>query len=165
MIQKITDYPCQSAESYLCTILYSVGLYILIIICVRLIGKRGLSDFSLPDLILLIIIGESIGSIIPDKNSFPHAVTSILSLVGANFIIDRLSFKCSWFKKLVDGKPVVLIENGIINEVNLRKNRLTKPDLKEALRINGINDDLRKLSEDLYATLETDGKISLIHKK
>ena len=165
MIHTITDCFCQCSDSYFCTALKSVLIYFMIIFCIRVIGKRGLSDFSLPDLILLIVIGESIGSIIPDTNSFSHAAICILSLVVSNFIIDRLSYKFPGFKKLVEGSPKILIENGKINQDNITKERITELDLKEALRINGKNDDLSKLSEDLYATLETDGKISVIHKK
>lgn len=153
-----------SPEKLFLTSVASIGLYILIIICFRLLGKKGLSDLNVADLILVIIIGESLGGIIPGECPIMHAVVCILSIVIANYFIDILTYKFPGFKKLIEGLPVYIIEKGKINYESLKKVKLTDGDLQEALRINGMNDDLDKLSDDLFAVLETDGKISIFHK-
>jgi len=163
------DYACQPPklplyESLPLIGILSIFIYVLLIVCFRILGKKGLSDLNIADLVLLIIIGESIGAIIPNENAFYHAVIVIISLFVANFLIDWLSFNYPWFKKKLEGSPVDLIENGSINKANLKNEKLTEADLKEALRINGMNDDLSKLQKDLFGVLETDGKISIFHR-
>ncbi|HMS64310.1 MAG TPA: DUF421 domain-containing protein [Ignavibacteria bacterium] len=155
------NYPATSLMSYLITFASSIAIYLLIIVSFRLIGKKGLTDLTIPDLVLVIIIGESIGSIIPNENEFLHAVTCIISLVFANFVIDRLTYKFKWFKEFVEGVPVILIHNSKLINKNLKREKISVDDLKESMRINGIDN----LNDVNYAVLETDGKISMIPKK
>ncbi|KXK48757.1 MAG: hypothetical protein UZ05_CHB002002001 [Chlorobi bacterium OLB5] len=58
----------------------SAALYLLIIICLRLLGKKGRAELSLEDLVLIILIGEAIGSLIPQENAFLSAVVCVLTL-------------------------------------------------------------------------------------
>ncbi|MDQ3020229.1 MAG: DUF421 domain-containing protein [Bacteroidota bacterium] len=146
---------------YLETSLGSIAIYILIIICFRLLGKKGLSDLSIADLVLVIIIGEALGSIIPTEEKFKHAIICIISLSIINYLLEFLTYKYKGFRKIVEGIPVILVNNGNIISKNLKKEKLTKEDLMEAVRTNGMND----LAEVKLAVLETDGNISIISKK
>jgi len=138
----------------------SAVIYILIIACLRLLGKKGLAEISLGDLVLVILIGEAIGSIIPQDNGFESAVVCILSLSAVNFIISRTAFKFKFLQKILEGEPVIVIHDGKVLLQNMKKEKLTIENLKEALRSNGLED----FTDVKLAVLETDGEVSIIPK-
>ncbi|MEO8446865.1 MAG: YetF domain-containing protein [bacterium] len=138
----------------------SIAIYLLVIFCLRLIGKKGLSELSVPDLVLVILIGEALGSLIPEENRFVSAIVCIASLTFVNFLLTRFLFKSKKFKKLVEGSPVVLVRNGRVFDSNLRSEKVTMEDLYEAIRSKGV-DSLEKVD---LAMLETDGEISILIK-
>lgn len=140
--------------------LQSAVIYILIIACLRLLGKKGLAEISLGDLVLVILIGEAIGSIIPQDNGFESAVVCILSLSAVNFIISRTAFKFKSVQKLLEGEPVIVINDGKVLLQNMKKEKLTIENLKEALRSNGLED----FKDVKIAVLEVDGEVSIIPK-
>jgi uncharacterized membrane protein YcaP (DUF421 family) len=139
----------------------SAALYILIMLCLRLLGKKGLGEISIPDLVLIILIGEALGSLIPDDNAFVSAIVCIITLGTINFLLEKSMFHSRKFRKLVEGEPVLLVRNGKPLKTNMKKELLTMENLKEALRTNG----LKSLDEVDIAVLETDGEISIIEKK
>ena len=138
----------------------SVALYILIIACLRILGKKGLAEISLGDLVLIILIGEAIGSLIPQENAFISAVVCIVTLTFTNFVIEKLALKSKFMKRFLEGNPVVIVRNGRIYSQKMKKENLTREDLDEALRQNGIK-DIKNVEK---AVLETDGGISIIEK-
>lgn len=138
----------------------SAALYILIIICLRLLGKKGLAELSLGDLVLIILIGEAIGSLIPQENAFLSAVTCIITLSVTNYLILNAAFRFKFLKRFLEGSPVVIVSNGRISRRKMEKEKITREDLEEALRENGIKD----ISNVKKAVLETDGGISIVEK-
>lgn len=138
----------------------SAALYILIIACLRILGKKGLAELSLGDLVLIILIGEAIGSLIPQENAFLSAVVCIVTLTLTNFVIEKLALKSKFMKRFLEGNPVVIVRNGRIYSQKMKKENLTREDLDEALRENGIK-DIKNVEK---AVLETDGGISIIEK-
>ncbi len=138
----------------------SAALYILIIICLRLLGKKGLAELSLGDLVLIILIGEAIGSLIPQENAFLSAVVCVLTLTLMNFIIERIVYRSKFLKKFLEGSPVIIIKDGKIKYDKMKTEKLTREDLEEALRQKGIK-DIKNIEK---AVLETDGGISIVEK-
>lgn len=138
----------------------SAAIYILIIACFRILGKKGLTELSLGDLVLIILIGEAIGSLIPQENAFISAVVCIVTLTFTNFVIEKLALKSKFMKRFLEGNPVVIVRNGRIYSQKMKKENLTREDLDEALRQNGIK-DIKNVEK---AVLETDGGISIIEK-
>lgn len=138
----------------------SAALYILIIICLRLLGKKGLAELSLGDLVLIILIGEAIGSLIPQENAFLSAVVCVLTLTLMNFIIERIVYRSKFLKKFLEGSPVIIIKDRKIKYDKMKTEKLTREDLEEALRQKGIK-DIKNIEK---AVLETDGGISIVEK-
>ncbi|MBE2218855.1 MAG: DUF421 domain-containing protein [Ignavibacteria bacterium] len=136
----------------------SAALYILIMICLRLLGKKGLGEISIPDLVLIILIGEALGSLIPQENAFISAIVCIVTLGIINFALERAVFYSKSVRKAVDGEPVLLVKDGRVLKANMEKEKVTMGNLKEALRSNGLT----KIEEVKIAVLETDGEISII---
>jgi len=127
-------------------------------ICLRLLGKKGLGEISIPDLVLIILIGEALGSLIPQENAFISAIVCIVTLGIINFALERAVFYSKSVRKAVDGEPVLLVKDGRVLKANMEKEKVTMGNLKEALRSNGLT----KIEEVKIAVLETDGEISII---
>lgn len=138
----------------------SAALYILIMICLRLLGKKGLGEISIPDLVLIILIGEALGSLIPQENAFISAIVCIVTLGIINFALERGVFYSKKFRQLVEGEPVLIVKDGKVLRSNMKKEMMTMENLKEAIRSNGLNG----IEEVKIAVLETDGEISIIEK-
>ncbi|MEO8513503.1 MAG: YetF domain-containing protein [Ignavibacteria bacterium] len=138
----------------------SAIIYILVIVCLRVLGKKGLSELSLGDLVLIILIGEALGSLIPQENAFASSVTCIITLSVMNYIVERIVFKSKKIRILLEGKPVTIIKQGNVLKHTLMKERLTIESVEEAIRSNG----LKSIDDVAEAVLETDGEISIIAK-
>jgi uncharacterized membrane protein YcaP (DUF421 family) len=127
----------------------------------RVIGRRELSSLQPFDLILLIMIGDLVQQGIT-QNDF--SVTGIL-LVGGTIgmltvFVSFLSFRFPRVRPVLDGEPVIIVENGEPIDQNLRRNRITLEELAAAARQQGI----ASLDTVRWAVLETSGSISFIPK-
>jgi len=138
----------------------SAALYVLIIICLRLIGKKGLAEISLGDLVLIILIGEALGSIIPQENAFISAVVCIISLTIMNYLILNVAYRFKLIRDFLEGSPVIIVKNGRILHKKMKEEKLTQDDLDEALREKGVKD----VKSVETAVLETDGDINIVEK-
>jgi len=138
----------------------SAALYVLIIVCLRLIGKKGLAEISLGDLVLIILIGEALGSIIPQENAFISAVVCIISLTIMNYLILNVAYRFKLIRDFLEGSPVIIVKNGRILHKKMKEEKLTQDDLDEALREKGIKD----IKSVETAVLETDGDINIVEK-
>ncbi len=138
----------------------SAALYVLIIVCLRLIGKKGLAEISLGDLVLIILIGEALGSIIPQENAFISAVVCIISLTIMNYLILNVAYRSKLIRDFLEGSPVIIVKNGRILHKKMKEEKLTQDDLDEALREKGIKD----IKSVETAVLETDGDINVVEK-
>jgi uncharacterized membrane protein YcaP (DUF421 family) len=132
-----------------------------ILFLTRVIGRRELSSLEPFDLILLVMIGDLVQQGIT-QNDF--SVTGML-LVGGTIgfltvVVSYTSFKFPRLRPVIDGEPVILVEDGRSIDRNLVRNRITQEELAAAARQQGIAsiDDVR------WAVLETSGSISFIPK-
>lgn len=138
----------------------SAAIYLFVMVCLRVLGKKGLAELSVADLVLIILIGEALGSLIPQENAFVYAIVCIFTLAVMNYLLEIAVFKSKKIRKVIEGNPVVIVRNGKILKENLRREKLTIENLEEAVRSNGVKD----ISEVDIAVLETDGEISIIQK-
>lgn len=138
----------------------SAALYILIMLCLRVLGKKGLGEISIPDLVLIILIGEALGSLIPQENAFISAIVCIVTLGLINFALERAVFRSKKIRDFVEGEPVLVVKDGVALKANMKKERMTMENLEEAIRSNGLS----SIREVKIAVLETDGEISIIEK-
>ncbi len=147
-------------ENLLLFSLQSVAVYILVIACLRVLGKKGLAELSIADLVLIILIAEPLGALIPEENKFWGTIICILTLTAANYFFEWMIFKSKKFRDLVEGTPIILIRKGKIITKNMKKENVTLENLKESIRSNGLKD----ISDVDLGILETDGEISIIPK-
>lgn len=135
----------------------TVILYFIIVATLRITGKRQLGQLEASELVVAILISD-LAAVPMQDIGIPllSGVIPILTLLALELIISELSMNSLRFRAFLCGKPVFIIEDGVIDQKAMAKNRLTIDELIECLRQNGILD----VSQVKYAILETDGKLS-----
>ncbi len=134
-------------------------LYIFIIIAIRLMGKRQVGEMQPAELVITILV-SAVASVPMQDIDIPlaHGIIPILTLIGAEVIISAISLKSLPFRRLLSGKPVIIIENGALNQKALKKLRLSIDDVLEDLRLKDVFD----LRDVRMAQVETNGQISIL---
>jgi uncharacterized membrane protein YcaP (DUF421 family) len=141
--------------------LRALVIYVMVMVLVRVSGKRAVGQFTPFDLVLLILIGNAVqNGLNGGDNSLTGAVILAVCLIGINFGVALLSSRNRSFEALVEGVPVVLARHGRVFRDVLRRELVSHQDFQEALRSHGI----RALDEVELAILETDGRISVIRR-
>ena len=139
----------------------SLILYILVVFVMRIMGKRQIGELQPYELATAIMISE-LAAIPMQDIGIPlmNGIVPILILLIGQIIISFISLKSNKGRAIICGTPTILIENGRINEQNLRKELYNLNDLLEQLRIN----NLPNIADVEYAILETSGQLSVIPK-
>ncbi len=143
------------------TFIRVVILYILVLTIMRLMGKREISQMQPFELVIAIMIAD-LASIPMSDVGIPifNGIIPILALLLLQSIISILNLKSIWFRKLVCGKPTILIYRGKIDEKVLKQEKMTINELQERLRQNNVF----SLLDVEYAILETSGQVTTILK-
>jgi uncharacterized membrane protein YcaP (DUF421 family) len=138
----------------------TASIYLLLLLIFRIAGRRTLAETSSFDLVLLLIIGETTQqAMVGQDDSIGTAAIAILSLVSLDMAITYLKKNFRAFDRLLEGSPILLINEGKIQELALQANGLDDEDLREAAR---LSHGLVEMKEIRQATLERDGKISIV---
>lgn len=139
----------------------TVILYLMVLFAIRIMGKSELSKLSPFQLVVLFMLAELASMPIEDTNlSLINGTTAIFTLLFLQVSISYLSLKSEKFKNFITGKPSILIEDGVINELELKRLRININDLTEQLRIKNSP----SLSDVAYAVMESNGDLSVILK-
>ena len=141
-------------HSYLRTVI----LYCVLIAVIRLMGKRQIGQMEPSEFVVTMLVAN-LASIPMEDSGTPlyTGLVPILTVLGMELVLSHLSLKSLRFRKLICGKPVILIENGNILQQNLRKTRVTLDELTGHLREKDVLD----LESVQYAILETNGNLSV----
>lgn len=136
-------------------------LYLLVIVAMRMMGKRQVGELQPSELVIAIMISD-VASIPMQNTGVPllSGVVPILTLLSAEVIVSFIGLKSRRFRRILSGRPSILIHKGKINEREMARQRFNLEDLLEELRINNYAD----ISQIDYAVLETNGEISIIPK-
>lgn len=139
----------------------SILIYIIVLVVMRLMGKREIGQLQPFELAISIMIADLATT--PMSNSgipITNGIIPILGLLVMHLLISVTNLKSTKIRELISGKPSLLIYRGKINEKMLRKERFTINELQERLRDNNI----MNLGDVEYAILETSGQINVIQK-
>ena len=135
--------------------------FVFILVLTRIVGRRELNTLEPFDLILLVTIGDLVQQGVT-QNDF--SVTGLMLAVGTigvlTVVFSYLSWRFQQLRPILEGDPVILIQDGNVIAKNLRRNRLTQEEIAAEARSQQIDsfDQIR------WAVLETSGKISFIEK-
>jgi uncharacterized membrane protein YcaP (DUF421 family) len=142
-------------------VLRAAVLYVFILLVTRVVGRRELSSLSPFDLILLIVLGDAIQQgLTQDDYSVTGAMIAVSTLASLQVLTSYLSFRSQRARKVLEGQPIVLIENGKIIERNLKRERMTEDEIADEMRTNQIG----SFAEVKWGILESNGSISFVKK-
>jgi uncharacterized membrane protein YcaP (DUF421 family) len=128
----------------------------------RIVGRRELSSLEPFDLILLVMLGDLVQQGITQSD---FSVTGLMLAAGTIAVlvvlISYLGFRFRRLRPILDGEPIVVVQDGGVIESNLRRERLTEEELMSQARMQGIE----HLGQIKWAVLERTGEISFIQKQ
>ena len=140
-------------------VLRAVAIYALVMVLMRVSGKRAVGQFTPFDLILLILIGNAVqNGINGGDNSLTGAFVMAATLIALNWVVAFASSRSRKAERLVEGVPVVLARDGHVFEQVLRRQLVSDADFHKALRQH----DIASVSQVALALLETNGSISIV---
>ena len=142
-------------------VLRGIFVFFVLYALMRVIGRRELSKLEPFDLILLIILGDAVQQgLTQDDYSLTGALLAIGTIAVLQVVVSYFNFRFPRLRPVLNGEPIVVVQDGKPIERNLRRERLTDDDLAEAARKQGIG----KLDDVAWAVMETSGAISFIKK-
>lgn len=141
-------------------VLRATAVYFLVWAVFRVAGKRALSDATVFDFVLLLIIAETTQqALLGDDFSLTNATVLVVTLVGIDILISLLKRRFARLDGIIDGRPVILVQNGRPIEDRMRSERVDESDILEAARrLQG----LERMEQIKYAVLEHSGGISIV---
>jgi uncharacterized membrane protein YcaP (DUF421 family) len=148
-------------ESVFDLIVRGVVVYLALFVLLRFIGKRHVGQLSPFDLVILLIISETVdGSLIGDDHSLTGGLVSAATLVAIVQIVGYITWRSRRAEKFVDGVPRILAKHGEVDDMMLSREQVTRAELMEALRREGH----ASLVKVRAAVLETDGTITILSR-
>ena len=137
----------------------TVVVFFFIFVVTRAVGRRELSSLEPFDLILLVVIGDLVQQGVTQSDySVTGSILVVATIALLTVAMSYLSFRFRRLRPLLEGEPLVLVEDGRPIERNLRRERITVDELRAAAR----EQQLRSLEDVHLAVLETSGRISFI---
>lgn len=140
-------------------VLRATVAFIVILFLTRVVGRRELSSLEPFDLILLVTIGDLVQQGVT-QNDF--SVTGMILAIGTIGVLTLFFSYLPWrfqvLRPVLEGVPVILVEDGAVVEKNVKRNRLTQEEIAAAARLQNIE----SLAQVKWAVLETSGQISFI---
>jgi uncharacterized membrane protein YcaP (DUF421 family) len=142
-------------------VLRALLVYGFLLLVLRLTGKRQVGQLSPFDLVLLLVLSNAVqNSMNGGDNTVSAGFVLVLTLVGVNALVGWLSFRSKRMELLIEGKPQILVHNGVPDEDILAREKITRHELMSAVRQAGITE----LAEVHVAILENNGRINVIGK-
>jgi uncharacterized membrane protein YcaP (DUF421 family) len=143
-------------------IVRAVVVYAFLLILLRFTGKRQVGQLAPFDLVLLLVLSNAVQN---SMNGNDGTITSGLilatTLVGLNWLVGWATFHSKRLERIIEGRPTILIHDGVINHKSLECVQMTTHELKAALRAEGCarEEDVR------FAILENNGHVTVIRKE
>jgi uncharacterized membrane protein YcaP (DUF421 family) len=141
--------------------LRALVLYAFVVFVVRVMGRRELSSLSAVDLVLLIVLGDAIQQgLTQDDYSVTGAVIAVSTIATIQVLTSYLSFRSKRARQVLEGNPIVVIQDGKLIDRNMKRERLTEDEVAEEMR----KQQIAAVQDVEWGILESDGTISFIPK-
>ncbi len=138
--------------------LRSVLLYLILVLGIRLLGKRQVGQMGPSEFVVTMLAADLVSIPMEDTQmNLLRGLLPLLAVLGAEMALSLLTLKFRPLRRLLLGRPVILVENGKLVQENLRKTRVSVEELMEHLRLK----DAPELNQIRYAILETNGSVSV----
>ncbi len=143
-------------------VLRAAFAYVFILFLMRVVGRRELSSMEPSDLILLVVMGDLIQNGVTQSDYSVTGVVLATSTFGLLAVLTSYTvFRSRRAKLIIEGEPVILVQNGEVIDRNLKGERLTLDDVMEEARAQQLD----SLDQVKWAVLESNGSISIIPKQ
>jgi uncharacterized membrane protein YcaP (DUF421 family) len=143
-------------------VLRSVAVFAALLLLLRLTGKRQVGQLAPNDLVLLLILSNAVqNSMNAGDTSLVGGLISAVTLIGLNYLVTRLVVSNRGVERALEGRPQILVRNGVLFEKVLSDAGITRDELNGALRQSGCHG----LKHAHLAILETNGSISVLQTK
>ena len=144
------------------TILRTIILYAFVTFAIRVMGKRQIGDMQPNELVITLLISEIVAIPLQDiSQPILSGIVAIFMLIILEIIMSVLSMKSFYVRKFMNGKSVVIIKNGVVDQDAMKSVRMTVLDLVEQLRGQNVFD----ISTVAFAVLEVNGTLSVLLKR
>src|SRR5436189_5474124 len=141
--------------------LRAVFLYAFVVFLIRTMGRRELSSLSAVDLVLLIVLGDAIQQgLTQDDYSVTGAVIAVSTIAAVQVFSSYLSFRSRRARRVLEGDPIVIVQDGKLIDRNMHRERLTEDEVAEEMR----KQQIASVDEVAWGILETNGTMSFISK-
>ncbi|MBE6948867.1 MAG: DUF421 domain-containing protein [Ruminococcaceae bacterium] len=141
------------------TFIRTLIIFVTISIAMRLMGKRQLGELEPSELVVAVLVSDITSHPLENNgNPLLYGLIPIFTLLCCEILISGFAVKSIKFRKFMYGTPNTIIEKGVIDQAEMKKNRFTVDELMEELRKKGYMD----ISTVKHAILETDGSLSII---
>jgi len=148
-------------NDYILIALKTIVFLIVIIVIMKIMGKRELGQLNTFDIVVFFMISELFSLSIDDPHeNIMESLLPILIIFTLQIIISIVVLKNNKLRKIIEENPSFIINNGIINQKLMKKLRYNTDDLMQQIRSNGIDNP----SQVLFAILESNGQLSIIQK-
>jgi uncharacterized membrane protein YcaP (DUF421 family) len=146
-------------EEYLPIIGRSVAVYLFIIIAIHLFGKKEIAQLSVPDLVFILLISNAVqNAMIGPSTSLDGGLIAAVALFVINFLFKLLMNRSKKAREFVEGHAIMLIYDGKIIDINMKKTGITEDELRASIREHGV-EHIRDVD---LAVFEVDGNISVL---
>jgi uncharacterized membrane protein YcaP (DUF421 family) len=142
-------------------VLRAAFAYVFIVFVLRIMGRRELSDLAPQDLVLLVVLGDLVQNGVTQSDMSMTGVTiAISTFVLMTVLSSYLAFKSKRARNVLQGEPLIVVQDGKTIDRNLHEERLTVDDIMEEARSN----EIESLDEIKFAVVEAGGKMSFLKK-
>ncbi|MFT3848292.1 MAG: DUF421 domain-containing protein [Propionivibrio sp.] len=137
------------------------AIYWFLFFLFRFLLRRDVGSIGIADVLLLVLIADAAqNGMAGEYKSIADGFVLIATIVGWNYLLDWACYRFAALRRLIEPRPLLLIENGRLRRDNLRREFITREELEAKLRENGV----KRIEEVERAYLENDGEISLLLK-
>ncbi|HKN63556.1 MAG TPA: YetF domain-containing protein [Gaiellaceae bacterium] len=142
-------------------VLRAIVLYAFVVFVMRVIGRRELSSLSAIDLVLLIVLGDAIQQgLTQDDYSVTGAIIAVSTIAAVQVGVSQLSYRSRRARRVLEGEPVVIIQDGKLIDRNMKRERLTEGEVAEEMR----GQQIASVQDVEWGILESNGTMSFIPK-
>lgn len=138
----------------------AAAVYALMLVVIRLSGKRTIGNFSAFDLLVALMLGEVVDEIIYGDVTFAQGSIAIVTVAILQYANSWMGYWDHGLHKVLEGLPSVVVRNGRLERDGMRKERMNEKDVMMELRLH----DIAEVREVKLATIENDGQVSVIRE-
>ena len=143
-------------------VLRAIVAFSFVFLLVRIVGRRELNSLEPFDLIMLVVLGDLVQQGVTQQD---NSVTGLMLAAGTigilTVVVSWLSWRFRRLRVVLEGEPVIIVQNGEVIQRNIDTNRITREEVASAAR----QQQVASISDIRWAVLETDGQITVIPKQ